>query len=72
MHGFGSHTFSMINAKNKRTWVKFHFRTQQGIQNPTDEEAAALVANDRESNGRDLLQAIDGGDFRVGRSSSRS
>jgi catalase len=63
MHGFGSHTFSMINAANERVWVKFHFRTQQGIQNLTDAEAAAVVAADRESHGRDLLTAIDGGDF---------
>jgi catalase len=63
MHGFGSHTFSMINAANERVWVKFHFRTQQGIQNLTESEAAALVANDRESHGRDLLNAIEHGDF---------
>ena len=63
MHLFGSHTFSMINAENKRTWVKFHFRSQQGIENLTDEAAAAVVANDRESNGRDLLEAIERGDF---------
>ncbi|WP_208413415.1 catalase [Sphingomonas leidyi] len=63
MHGFGSHTFSMINAANERVWVKFHFRTQQGIENLTDGEAAALVAGDRETSGRDLLDAIDGGDF---------
>src|ERR1700761_7792478 len=63
MHGFGSHTFSMINAEKKRSWVKFHFRTQQGIENLTDEAAAAVVANDRESNGRDLLQAIERRDF---------
>ena len=63
MHGFGSHTFSMINAANERVWVKFHFRTQQGIANLTDAEAAALVANDRESHGRDLLNAIEAGDF---------
>jgi len=30
MHGFGSHTYSFINAANERTWMKFHFRTQQG------------------------------------------
>jgi catalase len=58
MRLFGSHTFSMINAGNRRTWVKFHFRTQQGIQNLLDQEAGALVANDRESHGRDLLEAI--------------
>ena len=63
MHLFGSHTFSMINAENTRTWVKFHFRTQQGIQNLTDEGAAAVVANDRESNGRDLFEAIERGEF---------
>src|SRR2546427_34438 len=40
MHCFGSHTFSLINAKNERHWVKFHFKTQQGIKNLTDEEAA--------------------------------
>ncbi len=33
MHGFGSHTFSMINAKNERIWVKFHLKTKQGIKN---------------------------------------
>jgi catalase len=63
MHGFGSHTFSMINAANGRAWVKFHFRTQQGIQNLTDAEAEALVAKDRESHGRDLFIAIEAGDF---------
>src|SRR5712664_2326400 len=63
MHLFGSHTFSMINAANERVWIKFHFRTQQGIRNLTDAEAEALVAKDRESNGRDLLNAIDAGDF---------
>src|SRR5690606_20479371 len=49
MHGFGSHTFSMINANNERVWVKFHFITQQGIENLSDEEAAKVVGNDRES-----------------------
>jgi len=63
MHGFGSHTFSMINAANERVWVKFHFRSQQGIENLTDADAAALVANDRESHGRDLFFAIERGEF---------
>ena len=63
MHGFGSHTFSFINANNERYWVKFHFRTQQGIKNLTDQEAAELVGNDRESSQRDLYEAIEGGDF---------
>ena len=46
MHGFGSHTFSLINAANERVWVKFHFRTQQGIENLTDEEAEAMIGKD--------------------------
>lgn len=63
MHGFGSHTYSFINNDSQRFWVKFHFITQQGIKNLTDEEAAAIVANDRESHQRDLLESIDRGDF---------
>ena len=62
MHGFGSHTYSFINADNERFWVKFHFRTQQGIKNLTDAEAAKLVAEDRESAQRDLYEAIERGD----------
>ncbi|AUH40037.1 catalase [Streptomyces sp. CMB-StM0423] len=62
MHGFGSHTFSLINAAGERHWVKFHFRTRQGIQNLTDEEASALIGRDRESHGRDLYEAIERGD----------
>ena len=63
MHGFGSHTFSLINAKNERHWVKFHLITQQGIRNLSDEEAAAIIGKDRESHQRDLLESIERGDF---------
>jgi catalase len=63
MHGFGSHTFSLINAKNQRFWVKFHFRTQQGIKNLTDAEATAVIGNCRESHQRDLYESIEKGDF---------
>ena len=63
MHGFGSHTFSLINAANERVWVKFHLVCQQGIQNLTDAEAEAIVAKDRESHQRDLYEAIERGDF---------
>ena len=63
MHGFGSHTFSMINAQNERTWVKFHFVCQQGIETLTDQEAEILVGKDRESHQNDLMTAIDKGDF---------
>lgn len=63
MHGFGSHTYSMINADNERVYVKFHFRTQQGIENYTNAEAAEVVGQDRESSQRDLFGAIEKGDF---------
>lgn len=63
MHGFGSHTYSFISSDNQRYWVKFHFRTQQGIKNLTDAEAAAIVAGDRESSQRDLFEAIERGDY---------
>jgi catalase len=63
MHGFGSHTYSFISAENKRFWVKFTFKSQQGIQNLTDAEAQELVGRDRESSRRDLFEAIEGGDF---------
>ncbi len=63
MHGFGSHTFSFINAKHERFWVKFHFRTQQGIHNLTDAQAEAVVGKDRESHQRDLYDSIDKGNY---------
>jgi len=63
MHGFGSHTFSLINADNERFWVKFHFHTQQGIKNLTDAEAEAVVGKCRESHQQDLYESIEKGDF---------
>ncbi|AFI83267.1 catalase [Methylophaga nitratireducenticrescens] len=63
MHGFGSHTYSFINANNERFWVKFHFKCMQGIENLTDEEAARAVGEDRESHQKDLFEAIDRADY---------
>lgn len=63
MHGFSSHAYSFISKENKRTWVKFHFRSQQGIRNLTDKEAATVVGMDRESHQRDLYEAIEKGKF---------
>ncbi|MGQ0700586.1 MAG: catalase [Panacagrimonas sp.] len=62
MHGFGSHTFSFLDANNERSWVKFHLRTQQGIENLSDAEAQDLVGRDRESAQRDLFESIERGD----------
>ena len=58
MHGFGSYTFSLINAKNEQYWVKFHFKTQQGIKNLSDADAEALVGRDRESHQLYLYESI--------------
>ncbi len=63
MHGFGSHTYNFWNAAGERFWVKFHFRSQQGIENLTDAEAGQLISGDRESHQRDLYEAIERGDF---------
>lgn len=63
MHGFGSHTFSFINHQNQRHWVKFHFTTQQGIENLSNEEAVAIIGRDRESHQRDLFENIEKGNF---------
>lgn len=59
MHGFGSHTFSMINAAGTRVWIKFHFRSKQGIENLTDAESAAAIGGDRETHQRDLFDSIE-------------
>jgi catalase len=63
MHGFGSHTYSFVNGKNERFWVKFHFKTMQGIACLTDEESTRLIGEDRESHQRDLFASIEKGDF---------
>ncbi len=59
IHGFGSHTYSLINAKNERFWVKFHFKSEQGIENYINAEAEAVVAKSRESSQEDLFAAIE-------------
>ncbi|HXS65305.1 MAG TPA: catalase [Streptosporangiaceae bacterium] len=62
MHGFGSHTFLWYNAVGDKYWVKYHFKTEQGIRNFTDAEAAAMTAEDRDFHIRDLHAAIKNGD----------
>ncbi len=63
MNGYGSHTFCMVSAAGQRNWVKFHFKTEQGIKCLTDAEAELLVGKDRESHQRDLYESIEKGDF---------
>jgi catalase len=63
MHGFGSHTYSLINSSNETVYVKFHFKTQQGIKNFSAADANQMRADDPDFAQRDLLNAIDNGDF---------
>ncbi len=63
MNGYGSHTFSFINKDNQRCWVKFHFKTLQGIRNLTESEATEIKGKDPDWAQRDLVEAIDGGNF---------
>jgi catalase len=63
MHGFSSHTFSLINEKNELFYVKWHFKTKQGIKNFTREEATELAGKDPDYAQRDLFNAIKNGDF---------
>jgi catalase len=63
MHGFGSHTFSLINAKNELFYVKWHFKTRQGIENFTREEADHMKSVDMDYSQSDLFRSIEKGDF---------
>jgi catalase len=63
MNGYGSHTFSLINAKGERFWVKFHFKTLQGHKHYTNAEAEQVIGKCRESYQRELFGTIDRGEF---------
>lgn len=63
MNGYGSHTFSLWNAKGERFWVKFHFKTLQGHKFYTNEEANQVIAKSRESYQEELFGGIERGEF---------
>jgi len=63
MNGYGSHAFMWINAAGKRVWVKYHFKTDQGIENFTAAQAKAMKAEDPDYHRRDLHQAIERKDY---------
>lgn len=63
INGYGSHTYSFINAKGERFWVKFHFKTMQGHRHWTNDEAQEVVGRTRESTQEDLYSAIDTGNY---------
>ncbi len=63
MNGYGSHTFSLINAAGERFWVKFHFKTMQGHKHYTNAEAETVIGKCRETYQRELFGTIDRGEF---------
>jgi catalase len=63
VNGYGSHTYSLINAAGDRVWVKFHFKTLQGHEHWTNAQASEVVGRTRESTQEDLFGAIEKGDF---------
>jgi catalase len=62
MNGYGSHTYMWVNAKGEKFWVKYHFKTNQGIEHLTQDEADRLAGTDGDYHVRDLFEAIRRGD----------
>ena len=62
MNGYSSHTFKWYNKKGEYYWVQYHFKTEQGIENLTREEAASMAMKDSDHATRDLYHAIEGGE----------
>jgi catalase len=63
MDGFGSHTFQWVNGQGEQSFVKYHFKTNQGIKNLTSQEAAVVAGQSPESHNSDLIEAIERGEF---------
>ncbi|MCL4133319.1 UNVERIFIED_CONTAM: hypothetical protein GTU68_058977, partial [Idotea baltica] len=63
MNGYGSHTYSFINAENERVWVKFHFKTKQGHKHWTNQEAEQVVGKSRETTQEDLYTSLESGNY---------
>ena len=63
MNGYGSHTYSLINANNERFWVKFHFKTLQGHKHYTNAEAETVIGKSRETYQEELFGTIEKGQF---------
>jgi catalase len=62
MNGYSSHTYMWVNANGEKFWVKYHFKTDQGIECLTQEEADRLAGTDADYHIRDLFEAIKRGD----------
>ncbi|HNP64191.1 MAG TPA: catalase [Woeseiaceae bacterium] len=63
MNGYGSHTYMWVNAEGEKFWVKYHFKTDQGIEFLTQSEADTMAGVDADYHRRDLFESIKNGDF---------
>jgi catalase len=63
MNGYGSHTFKWVNENGEAVWVKYHFKTEQGVKNMSNEVAAKLAGENPDYHTEDLFNAIENGDF---------
>lgn len=63
MNGYSSHTYMWINAKDEKFWVKYHFKTDQGIECMTQDEADSMAGKDGDYHRRDLFDSIKNGDY---------
>ena len=63
MHGFGSHTFKWTNAEGDGVWIKYHFKTEQGVKNLSPDVAAQIAGENPDYHTEDLFNAIEKGDF---------
>ncbi|MBT2659759.1 catalase KatA [Bacillus sp. ISL-45] len=63
MHGFGSHTFKWTNAEGDGVWIKYHFKTEQGVKNLAADASAKIAGENPDYHTEDLFNAIEAGDF---------
>jgi catalase len=63
MNGYGSHTYMWVNADGERFWVKYHFKSDQGVENLTGDDGASLAGTDPDVHRRDLFRSIERGDY---------
>ncbi len=63
MNGYGAHTFSFINEKNEKTWVKFHLKTEQSPKSFTQQEANSLAGENPDFAQQDLIESIENKNF---------
>ena len=61
MNGYGSHTYMWINAAGDKTWVKYHFHSDQGVEGLSDEDASIIAGEDADFHRRDLFESIAAG-----------